>query len=435
MTAVDEHRYVSNSVDVVSALRPRVAAELEPVEVDETGERWPQVVERAVGGVLDAYAHQELAAGRAPLDEQVEAVVRQALVASFVGAGGLQALLDDPSVETININGADNVWLHLQDGSRVRVGPVASSDEELAAQLRDLGARAGVHERRFGADHPELSMQLPDGSRLHAVRDITDRVVVSVRRHRLQTVSLDDLVRLGELTQPMRELFAAIVAARCTVVICGAPGIGKTTFLRALAHSLPPDRRLITVEDAYELGLDRNAHPNSAAMQAREANLEGVGEFGLEACVRAALRLLPDWVLVGEVRGPEVVTMLTAMTIGAGSMSTVHAGSSREALERLEALCMVPPTSYPPSAAVKMIGQAVDFVVHLDLSTDGTRVVSSIREVVGDDGGQVISNEIYRPGPDRRAVPATRLRDETVDKLAAAGLDSGVLEESGWWGP
>jgi Flp pilus assembly CpaF family ATPase len=422
-------------VDVVTALRPRVAVELEGAEVDETGGRWPQVVEQAVHGVLDAYAHEALAAGRAPLDDQVEAAVRRALVASFVGAGGLQALLDDDTVETINVNGCDNVWLHLRDGTRVRSGPVASSDEELAAQLRDLGARAGAHERRFGADHPELSMQLPDGSRLHAVRDITDRVVVSIRRHRLQTVSLADLVRLGELTSAMRDLFTAIVAARCTVVICGAPGIGKTTFLRALAHSLPLDRRPITVEDSYELGLDRTAHPNGAAMQAREANLEGVGAFGLDECVRAALRLLPDWVLVGEVRGPEVVTMLTAMTIGAGSMSTVHAGSSREALERFEALCMVPPARYPQQAAVKMIGQAVDFVVHLDLSTDGMRVVSSVREVVGDDGTQVISNEIYRPGPDRRAVPATRLRDETVDKLAAAGLDAEVLDEPGWWGP
>ena len=421
---------------LVTALRPRVAARLEAAGGAAAGPRWPSLVEQAVADSLEAYADEQLAAGRAPLDMPTEARVRRALVDSFVGAGGLQNLLDDDDVETINVNGCDNVWVHYRDGTRAQVAPVASSDEELAALLRDLGARQGAHERRFSVDHPELSMQL-GSARLHAMRDISDRIVASIRRHQLFAVTLDDLVDLGELTPTMRDLFAAMVTARRNIVISGGPAVGKTTFLRALANAIPPTERLITVEDAYELALDRVAHPNLVAMQAREANLEGVGEFSLDQCVRACLRLSPDRVIVGEVRGPEVVTMAKAMSIGVdGSLATVHASSSRQALLRLVTYAMEPPARYPREAARTLIGQAVHFVVHLDRAAgDGTRVVASVREVAGDDGDQIVSNEVYRPGPDGRAVPATRLRDETMDLLLAAGLDPAVLDSDGWWRP
>jgi Flp pilus assembly CpaF family ATPase len=269
------------------------------------------------------------------------------------------------------------------------------------------------------------------------MRNISDRVVASIRRHRLLEVTLDDLVKLGELTPAMRNLFTAMVQARRNIVISGGPAVGKTTFLRALANAIPPTERLITVEDAYELALDRDTHPNLVAMQAREANLEGVGEFSLDQCVRACLRLSPDRVIVGEVRGSEVVTMAKAMSIGVdGSLATVHASSSRQALMRLVTYAMEPPARYPRQAAIALIAQAVHFVVHLDRAAgDGTRVVASLREVTGDDGDQIMSNEVYRPGPDQRAVPATRLRDDTLDLLLAAGLDPTTLDADGWRRP
>jgi Flp pilus assembly CpaF family ATPase len=193
------------------------------------------------------------------------------------------------------------------------------------------------------------------------MQHITDRVVVSIRRHRLLTVTLDDLVGLGALSEAMAGLFAALVAARRNIVVCGGPAVGKTTFLRALAHAIPPQERLVTVEDSYELALDRAAHPNLVAMQAREANLEGVGEFSLDQCVRASLRLSPDRVIVGEVRGPEVVTMAKAMSIGMdGSLATVHASSSRQALLRLVTYAMEPPASYPREAARRGNNDAID---------------------------------------------------------------------------
>ena len=420
---------------LVTALRPLVARRLEPAGAGPPG-TWPRLVDHAVGEVLAAYADEQLSAGRAPLDVATEARVRRALADSFVGAGGLQSLLDDPEIETINVNGCDNVWVHYRDGTRTRVAPVASTDEELAALLQDLGARQGAHERRFSLDHPELSMQL-GRARLHAMRNISDRVVASIRRHRLLDVTLDDLVKRGALTPGMLELFTAMVAARRNIVISGGPAVGKTTFLRALASAIPPAQRLITVEDAYELALDRDAHPNLVAMQAREPNLEGVGEFSLDQCVRASLRLCPDRVILGEVRGSEVVSMAKAMSIGVdGSLATVHASSSRQALMRLVAYAMEPPARYPREAATVLLGQAVHIVVHLERAAgDGTRVVASVREVTGDDGEQIVSNELYRPGPDHRALPATRLSDQSIELLLAAGLDPAALEADGWWRP
>lgn len=434
MTTVHPRQQLAGEeMDLMALLRPRVAAVLEPVDADETG--WAGAVQRAVAQVLDSYAHEALTAGRAPLPEATEARVRRMLVHSFVGAGGLQALLDDDEIETINVNGADNVWVHLRDGTRVQVPPVAASDEELAALLQDLGARAGVHERRFSVDHPELSMQLGT-ARLHAMRDISDRVAVSIRRHRLLATSLDELVSLGLIDTPLRELFAAMVRARRNIVISGGPSVGKTTFLRALANAIPATERLITVEDTRELLLDVNRHPNLVTMQAREANTEGIGEFSLDQCVRACLRLSPDRVIVGEVRGSEVVTMAKAMSIGIdGSLATIHASSSRQALLRLVAYAMEPPALYPREAAIALIGQAVHFIVHLDRAPGGVRVVSSVREVLGDDGDQIVSNEVLAPGSDGRAVPATRLRDDTLDLLIAAGLDQAVLDDPRWWGP
>jgi Flp pilus assembly CpaF family ATPase len=435
MTSVRPGRLPADGqVDLVVLLRPRVAAVLEQVAADETTGAWALAVRRAVAEVLEGHAHEQLAAGRAPLAEPVEARLRQALVHSFLGAGGLQSLLDDDQVETINVNGCDNVWVHRRDGTRMRVPPVAASDDELAALLQDLGARAGVHERRFSVDHPELSMQLGT-ARLHAMRDISDRVTVSIRRHRLLATSLDELVSLGVIDTPLRELFSAMVRARRNIVISGGPSVGKTTFLRALANAIPVTERLITVEDTRELLLDADRHPNLVAMQAREANTEGVGEFSLDQCVRSCLRLSPDRVIVGEVRGSEVVTMAKAMSIGIdGSLATIHASSSRQSLLRLVAYAMEPPALYPREAAIALIGQAVHFVAHLDRAVGGVRVVSSVREVLGDDGDQIVSNEVLAPGPDGRAVPATRLRDDTLDLLAAARLEPAVLDDPRWWG-
>lgn len=416
----------------VEALRVVVAAGLAEAAAggQPTGAAREAVVDRLVTEALDAHARQALREARPPLDTGAEARVRRALRDAFLGLGGLQPLLEDPCIETININGCDNVWVRYRDGTRARVAPVAGSDAELIALLRDLGA-GGAHERRFDHGEPELSMQLPGGERLFALMDVTDRVAVSIRLHPLKRISLADLVGKGEMTPGMASLFTAMVRARRNVVVSGGPAAGKTTLLRALAHAIPRHERIFTVEDAFELSLSHQDHPDLLAMQTREPNTEGAGGYDMNRLLRSSLRMTPDRVIVGEVRGAEVVQMAKAMSIGIdGSMATVHASSSRQALDRLVTYAMEPPASYPRDAATALIAGAVHFVIHLDLATDGTRVVSSVREVVDTDGDQILSNEVYAPGADRRGRPATQPR--SLGQLIAAGFDPALLDAARW---
>jgi Flp pilus assembly CpaF family ATPase len=366
-------------------------------------------------------------------------------VNAFGALGGLQPLLDDESIETININGCDRVFVQYRDGSRARVGPVADSDEDLVAMLQALAAgRPGAggqegngrarHERRFDHGSPQLQLSLPGGARLHALMDVTDRPSVSIRRHLTSDISVADLVHAGALSDGLGQLLPAMVRARRNIVISGGPATGKTTLLRALAGAIPPDERILTVEDVYELDLPVADHPDLVAQQVREPNLEGAGGFGMAQLLRASLRMTPDRVIVGEVRGPEVVQMAKAMSIGIdGSMATVHASSSAQALARLVAYAMEPGAGYSHPAATALIGGAVHVVVHLAFGPDGRRVVASVREVLGDPGGGgeggfgvIATNEIYAPGPAGRAVPATLPR--CLDQLEQAGFDPGWIE-------
>ncbi|PWU49968.1 type II secretion system protein E, partial [Micromonospora globispora] len=380
-------------------------------------------------------AEADIAAGRTPPSPQAEAAVARALRDSFTGLGGLQRLLDDPQVEDVFVNGCDNVWIRTTEGRVMRVPPVAASDADLVDLVRVAAARSGQEERRFDRGSPGLSLRLPGGQRLFAVMAVAKRPSLSIRRNVLQKVTLDDLQQRGEITLGLRELIAAMVRARKNLIISGGTGAGKTTLLRAAAGAMSPLERIVTVEDAYELGLDEDtdAHPNTTALQQREPNLEGVGGIDMSTMVRWGLRMRPDRVIVGESRGAEAVPMLLAMSQGNdGSMCTLHASSSKQALSRLATYVMQAPERFPFDAANMLIGQAVDFVIHLDTATDGTRVVSSIRQVLETDGTQVPSNEIYRPGPDRRALPAAPMRADTLDQLVTAGLDPDLLDKDRW---
>jgi pilus assembly protein CpaF len=276
-----------------------------------------------------------------------------------------------------------------------------------------------------------LSLQLPDGSRLFAVMAVTGRPCIAIRRHRFMKVTLPDLVGLGTLDAGLSEFLAACVCARKNLLVTGGTGAGKTTMLRALCAEIGPSERLVTIEDALELGLDRDleAHPDAIAMQAREPNVEGEGEVSQADLVRWALRMSPDRVLVGEIRGAEVIPMCNAMTQGNdGSMATLHSSSSKGAFSRLATYAIQAPERLPLEATNLMVAGAVDFVVHLGANALGGRAVMSIREVVDADGAQVSSNEIFRPGPDGRAVRGVPMRAESLDDLMGAGFDPTVLD-------
>jgi Flp pilus assembly CpaF family ATPase len=411
---------------VREALHAEVSARLADAarrgEADERG----RLVETLVSDVLREHSEAALADGRAPMAVEVEQALRRSLLDAFLGLGDLQPYIDDPDIENIDVNGCDRVFVTYADGRRERVPAVASSDEELADMLRKLAASLGVQERRFDPALPRLNLCLPGGARLFAVMSVTERVCVSIRRHRFLHLSLPQLAALGLYPPAMADLFEAMVQARLNIVVSGGMGAGKTTMVRALCSAIGPHERIITVEDPYELGLDTDpAHPDVVPMQPRDRNIEGEGGIDMTTLVRWATRMSPNRVIVGEVRGAEVIPLLNALNQGTdGSMTTVHASSTQEAFSKLAAYARQSAERLPFDVTYALIGGGVDVVVQLGRATDGGRVVTGLREVVGSDTAHVRSNEILRPGLDRRAVPGSRFSDAMLDRLAEVGYDA-----------
>lgn len=407
----------------------RMAAAARAGEVDDRR----TMVEQMVGDVLRQHTLAALGAGRAPMPAETEEQLRRSLLDAFLGLGDLQPYIDDPDLENIDINGYDNAWVTYVGGKRVRIPPVASSDEELADMLRQVAASLGVQERRFDPGLPRLNLRLPGGARLFAVMAVTERVCLSIRRHRFMQLALPQLADLGSITPQMADMFAAMVQARCNIVVSGGMDTGKTTFVRALCSVIGPEERIITIEDPYELGLDADpAHPDVVAMQPRDPNIEGEGGIDMTTLVRWGTRMNPSRVIVGEVRGPEVIPLLNALNQGTdGSMTTIHASSTREAFKKIAGYARQSREQLPFDVTYQLIAGAVHIVVQLAKARDGARVVTGVREVVDADAAQVRSNEIFKPGPDLRAVPASRFSDETMDRLLDAGFDPAVLGR-GW---
>lgn len=407
-----------------------------------------EVVRRLIGEALDAYTAASMSAGKPPLMPAAESRIARAVADGLLGVGGLQPLLDDPSVEDITANGCDVVWVRRTDGRRERVAAIADSDAELVELVRMLAARSGVEERRFDRASPILDLQLPDGSRLNAVMAVSSRPVVSIRRHHHVRVTLADLYRLGTVDVCLRQLLAAAVRARLNIIVAGAIGAGKTTMLRALAACCDPSERIVTIEDSYELGLDADeaVHGDVAALQAREANVEGAGAISMTQLFRTALRMAPGRIVVGEVRGDEVIDMLNAMSQGNdGSLSTIHARSSEGVFGKLALYAAQSPQRLAQETTALLVAESVNLVVHLGFAGADRRVVTSVREVVGADGLRVASNEILRPGPAGYAVPGGSapgglapggsVSAGLLDRLEAAGFDPDLLLQPSMWHP
>lgn len=356
-----------------------------------------------------------------PIDE--EAVVRE-VVAQVLGLGRLEALLADPEVSDIHVRGHDSVWVKLRDGRRERRRAIADSDEELISLIRRAGTRFSRTEKRFDAGTPELNMQLPDGSRLFAVMEVSTRPSLIIRRHRFELSSLDELRERDVFDHEVQSLLAAMVRSRRNVVIAGGTGSGKTTLLRALLNEVPQNERIVTIEDAYELGLEHFAdrHPDYDALQSRSANIEGEGEVTLADLTRMALRMDPDRVIVGEVRGAEAFPMLMAMSQGNnGSMCTMHADGTRSVFPKLAAYVSMASTGLPVETVNVIVASAIHFVVFIE-NHDGRRRVASICEVVDTDGNNIISNEIVsRTGNQRTRWPFP-LRTSTRQLLEQHGF-------------
>src|ERR1700742_3707141 len=343
-----------------------------------SGEDERQFARALISQVLEEYARGEITAGRPPLNAQDEEELAEAIHAALFGVGRLQPLLEDQQIENIDINGCDRVFLGYADGREVMAQPVAESDEELVELIQVLAAYSGLSSRPFDTANPQLDLRLPDGSRLSAVMDVTLRPAISIRRARMGKVFLADLVGNGTITPDVGSFLAAAGAAP------------KTTLLRALATQTPAEERLITVERALELGLDHypELHPNVVAFEERLPNSEGQGAITMAELVRRSLRMNPSRVIVGEVLGDEIVTMLNAMSQGNdGSLSTIHANSSLEVFNRICTYAIQSAERLPTDATMMLIAGAIDFVVFVERRNeynDGgglRRIVTSVREV------------------------------------------------------
>jgi len=359
----------------------------------------------------------------------------ESVIAGVLGLGRLQPLLEDPDISDIHVRGAAPVWVKRRDGSRVCVEPVVDTDDELIELIRRAATRFVRNEQRFDAANPELNLQLPDGSRLFATMAVSQHPSLVIRRHRFEISSLRELQERGLFNADVKSLLAAAVKAKRNIVIAGGTGSGKTTLLRALLNEVPIEERIVTIEDAYELGIERFAdlHPDHDALQSRPANIEGRGEITMADLTRMALRMDPDRVIVGEVRGAEAFPMLMAMSQGNnGSMCTMHADGTRSVFPKLAAYVSMASTGLPVDTVNLLMGSAVHFVVFI-ANDNGVRRVRSIREVVDSDGAQIISNEIYKPSSLGGCEPAYPLRESTRELLENAGYMSPRDVERSLW--
>ncbi len=386
-----------------------------------------QFARAVIGQVLSEHAHSEMTSGRRPPNAEEEEALAGGIHAALFGVGRLQPLLDDPEIENIDVNGCDRVFVSYADGREAMAEPIAETDEEMVELIQILGAYSGLSSRPFDSANPQLDLRLPDGSRLSAVMDVTRRPALSIRRARMGKVFLSDLVGNGTLPPELGSFLSAAVNARKNIMIAGSTNAGKTTLLRALANEIPAHERLVTVERALELGLEQfpELHPNVVAMEERLPNSEGLGSISMAELVRRSLRMNPSRVIVGEVLGDEIVTMLNAMSQGNdGSLSTIHANSSLEVFNRISTYALQAQERLPVDASHMLIAGSVNFVVFVERRNDyhrgGTmrRVVTSVREVNGVDG-RVLSSEVFSAGPDGRAMPHSPIA--CIDELVAHG--------------
>lgn len=398
--------------------------------------------ERALARKLVADELRDLAAsayadGREPLDESTEAEITAAVLDRIHGLARLQPLLDDPQIRDIHVSGAQRVWLNLRDGTKVRGPAVADSDDDLVELIATAARRIGRSERRWDHAQPELNLQLPNGDRLHALMAVSGRPTVTIRRHDFDIHRVSQLVDRGVCDDLLASFLSAAVRARANIIVAGGTGTGKTTTLRCLINEIPLAERLITIEDSLEIGLERfeELHPDYETLEARDANTEGVGSFNLAELVRSALRMDPQRVIVGEVRGAEVLPMLLAMSQGNdGSMCSIHADSSKGVFGRLAMYAAMTPERLIPDVTNLLVANAIDLIVHLGW-VSGVRRVTSVREVAGTvEGGQVVSNELWRPDGTGSGVPAAPPTAELAAQLEAHGFDAGAhAAAQGWW--
>ena len=347
-----------------------------------------------------------------------------------MGLGPLEPLLSDTEISDIMVNGPNGVFVE-RHGKIVKTDVSFKDNEHLMAVIERIVSKVG---RRVDEASPMVDARLADGSRVNVIIPplAIDGPALSIRRFGVKPLKMENLLANGSLTAEMAAAFEAMVKARMNILVSGGTGAGKTTFLNVLSSSIPDDERIITVEDAAELILQQE---HTVRLETRPPNIEGKGAITQRDLVRNALRMRPDRIIVGEVRGGEALDMLQAMNTGHdGSISTIHANAPRDALSRIETMVLMAGFDLPSKAIREQIASALNVILQLSRMSDGTRKVVTVSEVTGMEGDVVVMQDIFvfeKRGVDRDGkvlgeYRATGVRPKFLDAVHAAGIHLGA---------
>ena len=384
---------MSTMDDLARGLRRRLVEDAGRADASDAEER--SLRDRVVS-LVDAQA--------APLDAEQHRLLVERVLTSAAGMGPLEEVLSDPSIDEVMVNGTDSVWIE-REGRIERTTLSFVSEEELMNVVERILSPLG---RRVDEASPLVDARLPDGSRVNCVISplSLDGPLLTIRRFRRQGFALDDLVANETLPAELADFLRRAVRGRANVVVSGGTGSGKTTLLNVLSSLVDAGERIITIEDAAELRL---AQEHVLRLESRPASLDGEGEITIRDLVRNALRMRPDRIIVGEVRGAEALDMLQALNTGHdGSMTTVHSNSAADALRRIETLALMADVALPHGAVRQQLASALDLVVHLERGSAGARRVVELVEVVRF-AGDVGVTSLFRAGDQAPKEPGEEL--------------------------
>ncbi len=377
---------------------------------------------QAVSGIVK----EIIAEQRVPLNYDEQEKIQADLLDEVFGLGPLEPLLRDPKISDILINGKDHVFIE-KGGLLSRVNVSFRDDRHLLQIIDRIVSRVG---RRVDESSPMVDARLPDGSRVNAIIPplALDGPSMSIRRFGTGPIAANQLVQLKSISAEMMEVLASAVKARISILISGGTGAGKTTFLNILSQFIPKNERLVTIEDAAELRLE---HEDIVRLETRPPNIEGQGAIRQRQLLINCLRMRPDRIIIGEVRGEEAFDMLQAMNTGhEGSMTTIHANTPRDAISRLESMVAMGNMNMPEKSVRQQIASALTIVVQATRMSDGTRKVTSISEITGMEENVISMQEIFSfnrkgIGPDGKVIGAfvpSRIRPRFLDRLRVAGI-------------